>query len=215
MGNGGHPLAPRAGGANWLTALVVAVVLVVAACSDDDGQSASSTSSTTSSSPATTSTTTSTTTTPETTDGADTLEQELIDRYTTFWEVRFEANQAPPNPDDPRLAEYATGAQLENVIDETQRNLDDGVALRRPEDSVARSTVRVVEVDGDEATLQECVVDDGIVYRIDTGEVVNDTVATHSVQATMRKVDGIWKVAEAALLQRWEGVAGCALAEES
>lgn len=211
MGNGGHPLAPRAGGANWLTALVVAVVLVVAACSDDDGQSASSTSSTTSSSPATTSTTTLTTTTPETTDGADTLEQELIDRYTTFWDVRFEANQAPPNPDDPRLAEYATGAQLENVRAETTSRRDEGLAVREAADPVTSHDVTVVDVSGDEASLQDCFVNDAVVYRIDSGEVVDDSVVTRSVAVVMVKVEGAWKLESATVIQEWEGVAGCAL----
>ena len=44
------------------------------------------------------------------------------------------------------------------------------------------------------------------------GEVVNGEVNTHNVQAEMTRVDGVWKVSAARLLQRFEGVAGCALA---
>ena len=136
-------------------------------------------------------------------------------RYLAFWEARFQANQPPPNPDLPGLREYATGKQLDNVIDETRRNLEGGLAVRHPERSVARSTVRVVEIKGDAATLQECAVDDGIIYRFQTGEIVNSSVATHSVSATMQRTDGAWKLADTKLLQRWEGVAGCALAGSS
>lgn len=141
-------------------------------------------------------------------------EDEIAARYRAFWEARFEANQAPPNPDHPGLREYATGAQLENVIAETTRNRDQGLAFRRAEDSVGTTRVRIGEVQGDEATVRECVVDDGVVYRIATGEVVDDAVSTQNVRATMRRVEGKWKLAAAQLLQEWEGVAGCALAED-
>jgi hypothetical protein len=50
------------------------------------------------------------------------------------------------------------------------------------------------------------------VYRLATGEVVDGNVATHSVEGSLRFVDGHWKVSSTRLLQRWEGVAGCALA---
>src|SRR5437764_15466780 len=79
---------------------------------------------------------------------------------------------------------------MESVVSETRRNLDQGLALRRPENSVGRSSVKLVRVDGDVATLQECVVDDGVVYRYATNEVVNATVATHSVEATTRRAAG-------------------------
>lgn len=144
-----------------------------------------------------------------------TEEEAVKARYLAFWEARFQANQPPPNPDLPALREYATGKQLDNVIAETRRNLEDGLAVRHPDSSVARSTVRVVEIKGDAATLQECAVDDGIIYRFQTGEIVNSSVATHSVSATMQRTEGVWKLADTKLLQRWEGVAGCALAGSS
>lgn len=197
------------------TVLLTATLLLAPACSGDDDDGAipntSSTRRTTSTSSSAVTTSSSTTSTG----AANSVEQEIAARYAAYWQARFDANQNPPNPDHPGLREYATGEQLDNVVDETRRNLDDGLALRKPENSVARSSVRVVTVTGDEATLQECVVDDGIVYRFRTGEVVNDTVATHSVEASMRRVDGEWKVATTRLLQRWEGVAGCARADNS
>ena len=36
---------------------------------------------------------------------------------------------------------------------------------------------------------------DGIVYRTDTGEVIDDSVVTRSVSAVMVLVDGAWKFA--------------------
>lgn len=72
--------------------------------------------------------------------------------------------------------------------------------------------VEVVEIDRDHAVVQECVVSDGVIIRRDTGEVVNDEVATHNVRGELLRVDGAWRVSAAELIQRWEGVAGCALA---
>jgi hypothetical protein len=71
--------------------------------------------------------------------------------------------------------------------------------------------VKIVSVDGDHAVVQECVVSDGVIVRRDTGEVVNDDVATHNVRGELARVDGVWRVSSAQLVQRWEGVAGCAL----
>lgn len=200
-----------------LTLAVLAAGLLVAAlvaCSDGDDPIAvpePTTTTTRSSAPATSGVSTPSSTTTSTAPPAP--EVEIVDRYQEFWEARFRANQPPPNPDDPALAEHATGLQLENVVDETRQNLDEGLALRRPEGGVRRSRVNVISVDGDEADLQECFVDDGVVYRPATGEVVNDAVATHNVRATMQRIGGVWKLATTQLIQRWEGVAGCALAE--
>lgn len=188
-------------GARFLLVLLAAVLLT--ACSDDDPQAAPST---TTRATAPTSTTT--------IEAQDPVESEITERYKRFWQARFEANQVPPNPDLPALRDLATGEQLDKVVAETRRNAQDGLALRRPEPSVARSSVKIVKVDGGTATLQECVVDDGVVYRVTTGEVVDAKVATHNVEATMKRIDGAWRLAAARLVQRWEGVAGCAVSED-
>jgi len=199
------------------TLLLVVLALAPAACSDgdDDGAAAvgSSTTSTTRRSTATSSTTDASGSTG-TSQPTGSVEEEITARYLAFWEARFAANQDPPNPDDPQLAEYATGQQLANVIDETARRRDEGLALRRPQNSVGEHDVRVSSVDGDVARLQDCTVNDGIIYRVATGEVVNDDVVTQSVSATMRRVDGEWRLERATLVQEWPGVAGCALAAD-
>lgn len=143
-----------------------------------------------------------------------TVEEEIIARYEGFWQARFEANQEPVNPDHPGLRKFATGDQLESAIAGIRQNLAEGRAVRRPEGSSRRSEVRVVSVDGDQAIVQECFLDDGVVYQVGTGEVINDSVATHNVRGTMEQVDGEWKLSSSSLVQRWEGVAGCALSAE-
>jgi hypothetical protein len=187
------------------------VALLLAGCSGSSDEIVEP-ASTTSRAPTTASTTsTSTATSPS--GGHQPEEQDLVERYIGFWDARLAANQAPPNPDDPALAEFATGPQLDNVVAETRRRLDDGLALRAADPSRTSHDVTVIRQTADRAELQDCFVNDGIVYRTDTGEVVDDSVVTRSVSADMVLVDGVWKLERATVVQQWEGIAGCALAD--
>lgn len=193
------------------SALVVAASLLLAACSGG-GDEISEPATTTSRAPTTASTSTSTTTSTSPSDGSQSDDQELVDRYVGFWDARLAANEAPPNPDDPSLAEFATGPQLDNVTAETRQRLADGLALRSADPSRSSHDVTVISQTADRAELQDCFVSDGIVYRTDTGEVIDDSVVTRSVSADMVLVDGVWKLERATVVQQWEGIAGCALA---
>ena len=194
------------------SALVVATALLLAACSGG-GDEISEPASTTSRAPTTASTSTSTTTSTSPPDGSQSEDQELVDRYVGFWDARLAANEAPPNPDDPALAEFATGPQLDNVMAETRQRLDDGLALRSADPSRTSHDVTVISQTADRAEIQDCFVNDGVVYRPDTGEVIDDSVVTRSVSADMVLVDGVWKLERATVVQQWEGIAGCALAD--
>ena len=156
--------------------------------------------------------TASTVATEPATDPVDPAQQEIIVRYVAYWHARFAANAGTPNPHDPTLAELATGAQLDGVVAETQANLDAGRAFQERPDPKNFRKVTVVSVSGDDAVVQECFVDDGLVVQRDTGVVINDTIATQNVRGELRRVDGQWRVSGSSLVQRWEGVAGCAVA---
>jgi len=203
-----------------VAAVVMLVVAVLAGCGGDDDTPEASPTTSESSAPSTTSSSTSsppvpTATTPDgsgpaTTEPATTAEQEVIDSYVAYWDARFAANSGTPNPDDPALREHATGEQLDAVMAETRSNLEQGLAFRAAEEPHDVQAVTVVELDGDQAVVQECVVSDGVIVERATGEVVNDDVATHNVRGELQRVDGVWKVSGARLIQEWEGVAGCA-----
>lgn len=201
-----------------LVAVAVLLILGGVACSDDDSAAPSTTTTTEASRSSTTTTTTGSTTTSEPTTSSSsstapagqTVEDEIIARYIGYWDARLAANSGTPNPDDPALRDYATGAQLDAVVTETRANLEQGLALRPAENPHDLQQVQVIEIDGDRAVVQECVVDDLVVVRRDSGDVVNDAVATHNVRGELLRVDGVWRVSEARLVQRWEGVAGCA-----
>ena len=203
-----------------LVALVVLLGLGLVGCSDDDGATQSTStiearrSSTTTEATTSTSTTESTTPTSASTPSGQSAQDEIVARYIGYWDARFAANSGTPNPDDPALREYATGDQLDAVIAETRANLEQGLAFRPAEDPVDIQRVNVVEVEGDHAVVQECVVTDGVIFRRDTGEVVDGDVYTQNVRGELQRVDGVWRVSSARLIQQWEGVAGCAHASE-
>lgn len=142
------------------------------------------------------------------------VEAEITARYLAFWEARFSANQDPPNPDHPQLPEYATGDQLEQVRSETAERRDRGLAMRAANPSASSHDVEVVSLESGRAELQDCFVNDGVVYDVASGQPVDDAVVTRSVSAVMVIEGGVWKLARASVLQEWEGVAGCALADQ-
>lgn len=141
------------------------------------------------------------------------IELVLADRVRELFAIREAANDAPaPDPDDPAMATVATGEALQALVDETARRLDDGLAIRAGEAGLADIRVGFIEAAATTASVSVCSVDDGVIYRVDTGEVLNDAVATHNYQVDLELVDGVWLTNRVVRLQQWEGVAGCALA---
>lgn len=195
-----------------IAALLAVAALLAGACNGSGEPSASNTTTTSTRAPARASTTSTISTTDASDDSSD--EEQVTQAYLRFWDVRLDANGEPPDPDHPELASVATGEQLENVIAETRRRLDQGLSLRTPESTVMSHDVTVVRISDSEAELQDCFVNDGIVYRIASGEVVDDEVVTRNVSGRMEYLDGQWKLARATVIQEWEGVAGCAVASQ-
>ena len=200
-------------------AIVLAACLVLGSCSGDDDDaipdSSSSTPSSTSSSSSSVTSASQPDDTSSTTSTPDGVEALVTARYIEFWDARFEANTEPVDPDSARLRDLATGDQLTNVVAETQQRKDSGLALRAAEDPVKERRVRLVDVQGDTASIQDCATNDDVVYRVATGEVLDDSVVTRNISAEMRLIDGQWRLAAAQELQKWEGVAGCALSSDS
>lgn len=144
----------------------------------------------------------------------ESTEAALAARVRGFLAARALANAGPtPNPEDPNLAAWATGAALAELRTEAAQRRDSGQAVRPAEPSQATARVGFVEQTGTAATVSVCRIDDGVVYEVASGRVVNDTVGTQHLQLDLVMADGAWKVSTITRLQRWEGVAGCALAE--
>ncbi len=141
------------------------------------------------------------------------VEESVAERIRGYFDAREAANAAPsPNPDDPRLAEFATGTELASVIEETTAKRDAGRAIRPGEGGLAEVRVGSVVFEEATGTAAVCSIDDGVVFEVASGDVIDNSVLTHSYTAELAFADGEWKVSQIVRLQQWEGVAGCALA---
>lgn len=219
--------------ARWVA--VVAAVLAIAGCSGpsdvprlDASAATTAASSTTGAQALTTTTTavppasvvssTSTTraavaTTTSVSPATRSAENVLGDRVRAFFTARAEANAAPtPNPEFGPLGEAATGDALASVRDETAKRRDQGQAMRPATPSQAQIRVGAVSVTGASATVAACSIDDGVIFDVASGRVVNDAVVTHNYRITLQRDAEVWQVALVERMQRWEGVAGCARA---
>jgi hypothetical protein len=116
----------------------------------------------------------------------------------------------PPDPTHPDLARYRTGVVLANAVATVRGNQRLGIAYRSAQGTRAAHQATVVELTAKAAVVRNCVVDDTQQVSMADGHVLNDATATKLFETKLELVDSSWKVAENSLLERWEGVGGCA-----
>ena len=83
---------------------------------------------------------------------------------------------------------------MQSIRDETTGRRDQGQAIRASTANVARVRVGFVTVTGTTATVAACSVDDGVIFEVASGRVVNDSVITHNYRIDLEQVGGVWKV---------------------
>jgi hypothetical protein len=115
----------------------------------------------------------------------------------------------PPDPGHPDLARFRTGAVLANALDAVGQNRQLGIAYRLPAESVYGHQPTISQVSDNTALVRNCLVDDAQQVAVSSGLVLNSSVATKLFETTLVREEGIWKVAENAMVKRWEGVATC------
>ena len=173
------------------------VLAVVPACAGHHGSAAPATSATT------TSTAAPTTSRPDPTAA-------VLAAYQRFWQVWLEAND-PPDPNDPALAEVASGPQLALEKAQIARNLQGGVAFVPARPSHAQHRPSVVDLSAHRATVVDCALDDGVVVARATNTVLNADVVTYLWRATLTNKGGRWKVTDNTREGKWSGASDCDL----
>ena len=188
--------------------LALLVVLPLAACGGDDDPSAGPTADDTVVS------TTSTTDPDPTTSTATadpTPEQEVEAAYLEIVRSYYERLQ-DPDPDDPSISEAHTGASLAQVTNHNQEMLAAGQRERFTERGVPTPDVRNVTLEGDAiARIDNCYVDDVIVYVAATGAVVDDSASSLLVESVLVLEDGRWKLSEQLVIETTPGAEGCSV----
>jgi hypothetical protein len=193
------------------SAAVLVTALVLSSCGGSAGPAASPADPTTSTSSS--ARPSSTGTTAGSTPGTEpTPDAQVFAAYLSALKAFDDALSDPPNPSDPLLAQTMVDPMLAQTVKLAGEWRGTGQASKYPPDSVHRITLISGSVSGNQATIESCNVDDGIVYEPASGQVVNDKVTTVHDRATLMLVDGAWKLATREQVEKWEGVAGCALA---
>lgn len=121
------------------------------------------------------------------------VERLVRQRYVDFQRVVAEAGAAS-DADDPRLAEYATGAVLENLRGKLAVRRQSGVRLY----GMPVPRVQSVSVAGDRATVRDCLDNSGTGLMDRSGKKLSVGRDRQATTATLVREDGTWKVSEIA-----------------
>ena len=129
--------------------------------------------------------------------------------YVAF-EGAFSAAAAIPDPDFPALTETATGDALADAVEQLRAWQLSGRVARAV--GPVNEGVRVIGASPspDGFLVRACHVNDDQVVVAATGQVVNADVVTRLYNVAMVQEEGRWKVSQLRVVERWEGVAGCA-----
>lgn len=161
--------------AGALRATAVVIAFVLTACSNGKAETSP-----------TTTTRAPTTTTSE----ASATEQAVLRDYRGYWDAYLAASN-PMNPENPVLAEHATGPALSTVQKAFLAFKDAGKVIRGTLDLAPR----VVSIDGDTAVVRDCYGDGTGVYDAATG-AREDTPSgkRHLATAMLHIESGTWKM---------------------
>jgi len=133
---------------------------------------------------------------------------EVLAAYQRFWQVWLEAND-PPNPNDPRLAEVATGGELQTIRLSIGNAAFNGTYTRLPPHSRYSHRPSVVTLSRRDALVMDCEIDDSRIIERSTGRVLNDDVVTEQLRSTAHLDGGVWRVSTVHQTRQWSGVRTC------
>ena len=135
------------------------------------------------------------------------VESEVEEAYLAYWDMTVRLQQAP-DPDDPEIRQRAVGRAADEIID--------GLTTLRAQNRVVRfgsqyaHEVTSVEFDGSDALVRDCFIDDAMTIDVPTGERVSGGLASGVFVASLRGVEGDWRVSELELDESQEGAGRCA-----
>lgn len=131
-----------------------------------------------------------TTTSPSTTQSPEAQDEQSLRQLAEDW---YEVSRQAYLEDGFDLTEiegYLADPYLEGFVAQVEAYRADGKQSQRGEAS--RHVVEGLQVDGDAATVTECIVDGEVLLDAD-GEVLNDSVMTTRVRTEAVRTDGGWR----------------------
>jgi hypothetical protein len=134
-------------------------------------------------------------------------EAEVEAAYFAFWDMAVRLAESP-DPEDPEIAQRASGDALSDLLDGLQRLRD----LNRHSEfgPLYEHDVLSVRVDRDSAVVEDCAVDDSRIVDGTSGAVVDESVVTERLQVTLARADdSMWRVDSSTRSNAWEGAVEC------
>jgi hypothetical protein len=180
------------------------LVLGASSCGGGDDQAAETTTTTAQARSTPPSTTQPSTTTTEPATPEEEVEAAFLDAMAVFYDV-----SRSPDPDDERPAETRTEPILSRVRDVLADAREDDLFVRYPDDRPPVPEILALEVDGEEATITVCIIDDAQQVRRSDERVIDDDVVTRFQETEMERVDGTWKIADGQSKGEWRDGGGC------
>ncbi len=188
------------------------MLIFATGCGGSDGAAAPPTTAVTSTTVTPTEPPTTTTAAPETTLATTvaelTDEEQILAVIQRYWDVLTEGNN-PPDPEYPGWAEVAAGEKLVGLRERAAQNLEAGTGSRPGSSEPRARRLEISTVDSEKAVVDVCLRDDGILYDLDSGAVLNDDVIYLWYQAVVELVDSAWRVTRTMKIQELGGVESC------
>lgn len=112
-----------------------------------------------------------------------------------------------PDPDDPEIAERTRDQNEVFLVERLTTLVDQGQHLRFGPDYSYE--VLSVSIDGDEAVVRDCTVDDAQTVSTENGDVVSEGTTTELLEATLRRDAEKWQVVTIDGVGHWDGAVTC------
>lgn len=180
----------------WVLGATAVALVTVAGCGGGGGEAAEPPSTVPTTEPA-----------PTTTVRSE--EEAVLAAYQGYWDTWLAAND-PPDPNYPGLAEVRTTAVLTQTQESIRNRAAVGQAIRLPEGAINRHDPVIVDFVGKTAEIRDCAVDGAVLVGASDGFVLDDTIVTRQLRATLVHEDSRWRVSKVTTEAEWSGVDGCA-----
>jgi hypothetical protein len=136
-------------------------------------------------------------------------EAAILEAVDGYWRTFEEAAVDPVNPDHPGFEQYYTGAALTAMRSSLAMDVDRGLATRFPNAGIRSEWRQVIESSEVSAVVRVCLLDDGVVYEVGSGDVVDGSFLALVMELWLVRLEGDWKVSEVVESSRQEGTLGC------
>jgi len=117
----------------------------------------------------------------------------------------IDAARANADPNDPALVALLSKDMLRDTRIDIDQRTKQGIASKRPSPTRSLIDYLSVSIEGPNANLTTCEIDDAVAYRVADGSVVNDDVVTARWGISMIMTEIGWKLAGRHQQATWTG----------